>query len=175
MQNKKLKWIIVFVTIVGTFLAMLDTSTINIALYDISQTLNEPITSVQWVVVGYMLILTAFLPFFGKLSEVCHRNQLYSAGFLVYALGSLLCFFSHTLPLLIASRCVQAIGASILVSNSVSIIASLFRGAKRGKAQCAHTLGKKWGMRHQMRCNGTARRKAVGSGTRCVHGGGVMP
>ncbi len=134
MQNKKLKWIIVFVTIVGTFLAMLDTSTINIALYDISQTLNEPITSVQWVVVGYMLILTAFLPFFGKLSEVCHRNQLYSAGFLVYALGSLLCFFSHTLPLLIASRCVQAIGASILVSNSVSIIASLFRGAKRGKA-----------------------------------------
>lgn len=134
LYNKKLKWIIVFVTIIGTFLAMLDGSTINIALYDISQTLKEPITSVQWVVVGYMLILTAFLPFFGKLSEVCHRNQLYSAGFFVFALGSFLSFLSHTLPLLIASRCVEAIGASILVSNSVSIIASLFRGAKRGKA-----------------------------------------
>ena len=134
LDNKRLKWIIVFVTIIGTFLAMLDGSTINIALYDISQKLNEPITSVQWVVVGYMLILTAFLPFFGKLSEVCHRNQLYSAGFIVFALGSFLSFLSPTLPLLIASRCVEAIGASILVSNSTSIIASLFRGAKRGKA-----------------------------------------
>jgi len=133
-HNSTLKWIIVYVTIIGNFIAMLDSSIVNIALYDISQTLNEPITSVQWVVVAYMLILTVFLPFFGKLSEICHRNKLYAMGFLVFALGSFLSFLSHSLPMLIASRCIEAFGASILVSNAFSIIAGMFRGRKRGKA-----------------------------------------
>lgn len=134
LNTSGLKWIIAYVTIVGNFIAMLDSSTVNIALYKISQTLNEPMTSVQWVVVGYMLILTVFLPFFGKLCEICHRNKLYATGFLIFALGSFLSFLSHNLPMLIASRCVEAFGASILVSNSVVIIASMFRGRKRGKA-----------------------------------------
>lgn len=134
LHNSGLKWLIAYVTIIGNFIAMLDSSTVNIALYEISKTLNEPITSVQWVVVGYMLILTVFLPFFGKLSDICRRNKLYASGFLIFALGSFLSFLSNNLPMLIASRCVEAFGASILVSNSVVIIASMFRGRKRGKA-----------------------------------------
>ena len=102
MHNSGLKWLIAYVTIIGNFIAMLDSSTVNIALYEISRTLNEPITSVQWVVVGYMLILTVFLPFFGKLSDICRRNKLYASGFLIFALGSFLSFLSNNLQMLIA-------------------------------------------------------------------------
>ena len=125
---------IIWVTVIGNFISMLDSTTINIALYEISKNLNEPITAVQWVVVSYMLILTVFLPFFGKLSEICPRNKLYAAGFLIFSLGSFLSFLSHSLPMLIASRCIEAFGASILVSNAISIIASMFKGKNRGKA-----------------------------------------
>ena len=134
MHNVDLKWLIIWVTVVGNFISMLDSTTINIALYEISKSLNEPITAVQWVVVSYMLILTVFLPFFGKLSEVCPRNKLYASGFLIFSLGAFFSFLSHNLPMLVTSRCIEAFGASILVSNAISIIASMFKGQNRGKA-----------------------------------------
>ncbi len=134
LHNSDLKWMIIWVTVIGNFISMLDSTTINIALYEISKSLNEPITAVQWVVVSYMLILTIFLPFFGKLSEICPRNKLYAAGFLIFSLGSFLSFLSHNLPMLVASRCIEAFGASILVSNALSIIASMFKGKNRGRA-----------------------------------------
>ncbi len=134
MHNSGLKWMIIWVTVIGNFISMLDSTTVNIALYEISKSLNEPVTAVQWVVVSYMLILTVFLPFFGKLSEICPRNKLYASGFLIFSLGSFLSFLSHNLPMLIVSRCIEAFGASILVSNALAIIASIFRGKNRGKA-----------------------------------------
>ena len=134
MHNSDLKWIIIWVTVIGNFISMLDSTTVNIALYEISKSLNEPISSVQWVVVAYMLVLTVFLPFFGKLSEICPRNKLYATGFLIFSLGSFLSFLSHSLPMLVTCRCIEAFGASILVSNAVAIIASMFRGKNRGKA-----------------------------------------
>ncbi len=134
LHNSDLKWMIIWVTVIGNFISMLDSTTVNIALYEISKSLNEPVTAVQWVVVSYMLILTVFLPFFGKLSGICPRNKLYASGFLIFSFGSLLSFLSHSLPMLIASRCIEAFGASILVSNALSIIASMFKGKNRGKA-----------------------------------------
>lgn len=54
----------------GNFLGMLDSSTVNLALYPIAQGLNITLTEVQWVVIAYMLVLTVFLPFFGKLGDI---------------------------------------------------------------------------------------------------------
>ena len=67
MRHKKIKRIICLLVIMGNFLGMLDSSTVNLALYPIAQGLNITLTEVQWVVIAYMLVLTVFLPFFGKL------------------------------------------------------------------------------------------------------------
>ena len=134
MGNSHIKWLIFFVTVVGNFIAMLDSSSVNVALYEISQSLNVKMTDIQWVVSGYMLTLTVLLPLFGKLGDIYSRNKLYSCGFLIFALGALLSFTAKDLHSLIFYRCIEASGASILLANASAIIASIFKNAKRGKA-----------------------------------------
>ncbi len=133
-NTKELKWKIFIITAIGNFIGMLDSTTVNLALYPMSQDLNVPLSQVQWVVVGYMLTLTIFLPFFGKLGDIFPRNKLYSLGFTVFALGAFSSYMSTNLALLIISRCFEALGTSIMVSNAQAIIATIFKNARRGKA-----------------------------------------
>ena len=90
MRHKKIKRIICLLVIMGNFLGMLDSSTVNLALYPIAQGLNITLTEVQWVVIAYMLVLTVFLPFFGKLGDIFPKNKVYGSGFLIFAIGALL-------------------------------------------------------------------------------------
>jgi EmrB/QacA subfamily drug resistance transporter len=113
---------------------MLDSTSVNLALYPISKDLGVRITDVQWIVVAYMLILTVFLPFFGKLGDIIPKNKLYMWGFLIFAFGGVLNALAPSLPVLVAFRCIQALGASIMVSNSAAIISQIFKDKKRGKA-----------------------------------------
>ncbi len=130
---KKYKWIIFYVTVVGTFLSILDGTTVNIALYKIAQDFSLEMSQVQWVYIAYMLVLTSFLPFFGKLGDIFERNKVYAAGYLLFGLGAFLNFTAHKFELLILYRCIEALGGSILLSNANAIISSVFRGEKRAK------------------------------------------
>lgn len=134
MTTKEIKWTIFIITIIGNFIAMLDSTTVNLALYPMSVDLGVTISQVQWVVISYMLVLTVFLPFFGKLGDILPKNKLYAAGFLTFALGSFLNMTAPTLTHLIIYRCIEALGASVMISNASAIIATIFRDAKRGKA-----------------------------------------
>ena len=113
---------------------MLDSSTVNLALYPIAQGLHIEISEVQWVVIAYMLVLTVFLPFFGKLGDIFPKNKIYSTGFLIFALGAFLNFTAPNFYLLILYRCIEALGASIMIANGPAVIATLFKGEMRGKA-----------------------------------------
>ena len=104
------------------------------ALYEIAKDFNADINAVQWVVTGYILILSSFLMLFGKLNDVVNRRILYTTGFLVFAGGSILNILSFNLPMLILCRLIQSLGASILLSNNIAIISSVFKGKKRAKA-----------------------------------------
>ena len=77
-----IKSLICLIVILGNFLGMLDSSTVNLALYPIAQGLNITLSQVQWIVIAYMLVLTVFLPFFGKLGDIFPKNKIYSLGFL---------------------------------------------------------------------------------------------
>lgn len=134
MTSKNVKWLICIFIIAGNFLGMLDSSTVNLALYPIAQGLNVTLTDVQWIVIAYMLVLTVLLPFFGKLGDIFPKNKIYTAGFLIFALGAFLNFTAPNFYLLIFYRCIEAMGASIMIANGPSTIASLFKGANRGKA-----------------------------------------
>ena len=134
MRHKKIKRIICLLVIMGNFLGMLDSSTVNLALYPIAQGLNITLTEVQWVVIAYMLVLTVFLPFFGKLGDIFSKNKVYGSGFLIFAIGALLNCTAPNFYTLLIFRCIEALGASIMIANGPAVIATLFKGEKRGQA-----------------------------------------
>lgn len=133
-QTHKLKWIIFVVSAIGGFLAMMDSNTVNVALYEIAHDFNIDIDHAQWAVTAYILILSTFLTLFGKLNDLVSRKNLYALGYLVFALGAFFNTISFNLITLILARMVQATGASILLSNNYAIISSIFKGNERARA-----------------------------------------
>ena len=134
MSHKKIKWTMFVIAAVGNFIAMLDATTVNLALYPMSVDLHVTMSQIQWVMIAYMLVLTVFLPFFGKLGDIFPKNKLYALGFSIVALGAFLNTTAPTFGLLITYRCIEAIGASIMLSNAQAIIAGIFKKERRGKA-----------------------------------------
>lgn len=134
MSRKTIKSLICLIVILGNFLGMLDSSTVNLALYPIAQGLNITLSQVQWIVIAYMLVLTVFLPFFGKLGDIFQKNKVYSLGFFIFAVGALLNSTAPNFYLLLFYRCIEALGASIMLANGPAVIATLFKGKERGKA-----------------------------------------
>lgn len=132
-------WLILANVSVGTFMSTLDGSIANVALPTIATEMKTPLYVVQWVLTAYLLTISATLPIVGKLSDLYGRTRVYQIGFLIFILGSAGCGLSQSLELLIASRIVQAIGASCLMSNSQAIIAQTF--AKGGRGQALGIIG----------------------------------
>lgn len=119
---------------VGNFIGMLDSTTVNLALYPMSVDLNVSMGQIQWVMIAYMLTLTVLLPFFGKLGDIFPKNKLYAVGYGIFALGAFLSMIAPNFHTLIAFRCFEALGASIMLSNAQAIIARIFSKERRGKA-----------------------------------------
>ena len=134
MANKKIKWVITLLVILGNFMGMLDSSTVQLALYPIAKGLNITLPEVQWVIIAYMLVLTVFLPFFGKLGDIFPKNKVYASGFFIFALGATLNCTAPNFAMLLTFRCIEALGASIMIANGPAVIATLFKGENRGKA-----------------------------------------
>ncbi|WEG10940.1 DHA2 family efflux MFS transporter permease subunit [Pullulanibacillus sp. KACC 23026] len=128
------KWWILGNVSVGTFMATLDGSIANVGLPTISDSLHVPLHVVQWVVTAYLLTICAMLPLVGNLADRYGRGKLYNMGFLVFALGSAFCGLSGTISLLIVSRIIQAVGASLLMANNQALVVSVFPINQRGRA-----------------------------------------
>ena len=133
-QLKYYRWLIFSVMVLGTFMAVLDSSIVNVALPIIAINLGVELPIVQWVVSAYLLVITITLPVFGKMGDLYGRRKVFLLGLMIFTLGSLLCGISSGIYSLIIARAVQAIGASILMSNSPAIISVTFPGKERGRA-----------------------------------------
>lgn len=128
------RWLVFAVTSFGTFMSTLTTSIVNVALPPITAALQTDLATVQWIVTAYLLFITGLLPIAGRLGDLWGRRTLYSLGFLGFTLGCVLCSVSPSIELLIASRLVQAIGASALMANSLAIVTTVFPANERVKA-----------------------------------------
>lgn len=126
-------WVLANVS-VGTFMAVLDGSIANVALPSISASLHVPLHLVQWVVTAYLLTISALLPIVGKVSDLFGKTRIYNIGFLLFAIGSAFCALAGSMPMLIATRVLQAVGASFLMANSQAIVAQRFPSNERGRA-----------------------------------------
>ncbi len=127
------KWLVLATLAFGTFMSTLDSSIVNIALPTIRRELNAG-DSVEWVVLSYLLTTTSTLLIMGKLSDWLGRRPMYIAGFVIFVVGSLLCGLSNSIELLVVSRIVQGLGASMLFAISPAIISDTFAPSERGQA-----------------------------------------
>ncbi|MDJ0782202.1 MAG: MFS transporter [Desulfosarcinaceae bacterium] len=128
------KWAYFLLVAVGVFMSTVDSSIVNLALPVIMADFTQPITVMEWVVMSYLLTVSALLLTFGRLSDLRGRRWVYCRGFLVFIVGSLLCSVSQSVWLLIAARAFQGIGAAMLMACSPAIIVDVFPPAERGRA-----------------------------------------
>lgn len=128
------KWKIFFLVGTSIFMSTLDSSIVNVALPFMMQDLNSNIQVIQWVVLSYLLTVSALLLTFGRLSDIKGKKLVYVTGFSLFTLGSLLCAMAGTPIWLIMARSVQGLGASMLMACSPALIVDVFPPNERGKA-----------------------------------------
>src|SRR5262249_1584496 len=127
------RWILM-ATILGSAMAFIDMTVVNVALPALQKTLNATVTDVQWVIEAYSLFLSALVLVGGSLGDRFGRRRIYAIGITVFALSSVWCGASPTIDWLIAARAFQGIGAALLVPGSLAILSTTFSEEQRGKA-----------------------------------------
>ncbi len=128
------KWKRFLIVAVGVFMSTLDSSMVNIALPTIMHHFRSPMPATQWVVLAYLLTITASLLFWGHLGDRVGRGRIYALGMLIFAGGSLACALAPGLALLVASRFGQALGAAMMMSTGPAIIRDSFPPEQLGRS-----------------------------------------
>jgi EmrB/QacA subfamily drug resistance transporter len=121
-------------TILGSSLAFIDGTVVNVALPALQAHLNATVVDVQWVVEAYALFLAALLLVGGSLGDIYGRKRIYVMGVIVFALASAGCGLAFNVEQLIFARALQGIGAALLVPGSLAIISASFGEQDRGRA-----------------------------------------
>ncbi len=128
------KWLILTSVSLGSLMATLDGSIINIALPAIQKDFRIDLTTVEWVVVAYLLVVGSLLLPFGRLGEVLTFKRVYLVGFAVFTLASVACGAAPNEGALIGFRVVQAVGAAMIMAMGPAIVARTFPANERGRA-----------------------------------------
>ena len=110
----------------GTFIASLDISIVNLALPTLQYALDTDLAGLQWVVDAYALCLSAFMLSSGPLSDRYGRKLTWLLGVGLFSFGSLLCALATSLPLLLFGRAVQGIAGALLIPGALSILTQAF-------------------------------------------------
>ncbi len=133
MSKQKGLWILI-ATILGSSMAFIDSSVVNVALPRLQTELHASASSVQWVVEAYALFLGALILIGGSLGDQFGRKRIFLLGIIVFSVASVFCGISQSIEQLIIARSVQGIGGALLTPGSLAIIRSSFDSAERGKA-----------------------------------------
>jgi len=120
--------------ILASSLAFVDGSVTNVALPAIGKALGGGAADLQWVINAYLLPLSALLLLGGAAGDRYGRVRLLVGGTALFAAASAACALAPSLPVLLAARGVQGIGAAILLPNSLAILGDSFAGEARGRA-----------------------------------------
>ena len=133
-ENKSYyKWLTFSVVACAIFMATLSASIVAVSLPIITIATVSDLSTAQWVISAYLLVITSTLPLCGRLGDIYGRRRVYIFGFVGFVAGSLLCGLAQSMEGLIAARLLQALGASPLIANSPAIVTSGFPEKVRGK------------------------------------------
>jgi EmrB/QacA subfamily drug resistance transporter len=127
------RWVLA-ITVLGSGIAALDATVVNIALPVIGRDFHTGISALQWVMISYILSLTAFLLIGGSLGDRFGRRKVYLIGIVWFALASAACGFAPDAVTLIITRVLQGAGAALLTPGSLAILEASFVPADRARA-----------------------------------------
>ncbi len=120
--------------ILGSSMAFIDGTVVNVALPALQAALHATISQVQWVVESYALFLAALLLTGGSLGDIYGHRKVFLAGVILFSAASAWCGASPTIIQLILARALQGVGAALLVPGSLALISVSFAPDKRGRA-----------------------------------------
>lgn len=126
-------WILA-ATVLGSSMAFIDGTVVNVALPNLQAGLHATLSQVQWVVESYALFLAALLLVGGVLGDLHGRRFIFVLGVLIFAAASGWCGLAAGIRQLIVARAVQGVGGALLVPGSLAIISASFPPEQRGKA-----------------------------------------
>jgi EmrB/QacA subfamily drug resistance transporter len=126
-------WILV-TAILGSSLAFIEGSVVNLALPAIQSDLDATSTTLQWVVNAYLLMLGSFMLIGGSLGDRFGLRRVFVLGTILFGIASLASALAPSLPWLVAARALQGFGGALLVPNSLALVGRHFEKAERGRA-----------------------------------------
>jgi EmrB/QacA subfamily drug resistance transporter len=127
------RWTLV-ASILGSSMAFVDGSVVNVALPSIQADLGGGLATQQWVVSAYLLTLGSLILVGGSLGDIFGETRVFAIGVAAFAVASLLCAIAPTAPTLIIFRAVQGMAGAILTPASLAMITTTFSGTARGNA-----------------------------------------
>lgn len=133
-KHDSYKWFLLGNVMLGTFMAVLDATIVNVGLPKIMASFGVGLDKIEWVVTAYMLSMAVALPTSGWLADKFGYKRLYFIGLLLFTLGSLLCGRSTDENMLIFSRIIQGLGAGTIQPLGMAIISREFPPNQRGIA-----------------------------------------
>ena len=107
---------------------------VNISLPTLVSSFQTDFALVQWVVLAYLLTVTTLMLGIGRLADIYGKKPIYTAGFIVFTVGSVLCGLSPTIYTLIGFRILQGIGAAMVMALGMAIVTEAFPPSERGRA-----------------------------------------
>jgi EmrB/QacA subfamily drug resistance transporter len=132
MSSKDL--MIVIVIALGSFMAGLDATIVNIALPAIAKSLDVSTVTVSWVLNAYLIVLVSLLLAASRLGDMKGYRNLFLGGFALFTVGSALCGLSPTIDILILSRMIQAVGGAVISALGAVMVTSYLSSSLRGQA-----------------------------------------
>lgn len=126
-------WILISIGLFA-FMSNLDASIVNIAMPVMARQLVIPMNQIEWVVSGYLIVVSALLLLFGKLGDLYGKIKVFRIGTVIFILGSLLSGWQWTFIFLLFGRVIQGIGAAMTLSNTYGITTATFSLKERGRA-----------------------------------------
>jgi len=128
------KWWTLLLISIATFMLLLDITVVNVALPDIQRDLHASLSSLQWVVDAYSLMLAVFLLTAGSLGDRLGRRRVFSLGLGIFTFASFLCGIAGDPTLLNLARGLQGIGGAAMFATSLALIGQEFHGRDRAMA-----------------------------------------
>ncbi|MET0910450.1 MAG: MFS transporter [Ilumatobacteraceae bacterium] len=127
------RWVLV-ATVIGSSMALLDSTVVNLALPRMAEDLDASFTGLQWIVNGYTLTLAALILLGGALGDRYGRKRVFMFGAVWFTAASVACAIAPGVPMLVAARVAQGAGAALLSPGSLAILQATFEPRERGRA-----------------------------------------
>jgi DHA2 family multidrug resistance protein len=128
------RWLVLAAVMIGTFMAVLDSTIVNVALAKMMAAFGVSVDRVEWILTAYLLVFGVMLPTSGWLADRWGYKTMFLAGLFLFTLGSFLCSLSWSIDVLISFRVFQGAGAGLLMPVGMAIITREFPPEKRGIA-----------------------------------------